>query len=37
MDRETLLKHIRVTHFESGDRELALADARRIASHLVEL
>ena len=36
MDRETLLKHIRVTHFESGDRELALADARRIASYLVE-
>ena len=36
MDRETLLNHIRVTHFESGDRELALADARRIASYLFE-
>ena len=36
MDRETLLKHIRTTHFESGDRELALADARRIAAYLVE-
>ena len=36
MDRETLLNHIRVTHFESGDRELALADARRIAAYLFE-
>ena len=36
MDRETLLNHIRATHFESGDRELALADARRIAAYLVE-
>lgn len=36
MDRETLLKHIRVTHFESGDRELALSDARRISAYLVE-
>lgn len=36
MDRETLLNHIRATHFESGDRELALSDARRIAAYLVE-
>ena len=36
MDRATLLNHIRVTHFESGDRERALADARRIASYLLE-
>ncbi len=36
MDRETLLNHIRATHFESGDRELALADARRIAAYLAE-
>ena len=36
MDRETLLRHIRATHFESGDRELALADARRIATYLAE-
>ena len=36
MDRETLLRHIRATHFESGDRELALADARRVAAYLAE-
>lgn len=34
MDRETLLNHLRRTHFESGDRERALADARRIAAYL---
>ena len=36
MDRATLLNHIRLTHFESGDRERALADAQRIAAYLVE-
>jgi len=36
MDRATLLHHLRVTHFESGDREQALADARRIAAYLAE-
>ncbi len=36
MDRATLLNHIRVTHFESGDRQRALADARRIAEYLAE-
>ena len=36
MDRATLLKHLRVTHFESGDRAQALADARRIATYLVD-
>ena len=36
MDRANLLNHLRVTHFESGDRERALADARRIATYLVE-
>ena len=36
MDRSTLLNHIRATHFESGDRELALADAQRIAAYLVK-
>lgn len=36
MDRATLLNHIRVTHFESGDRERALADAQRIATCLVD-
>ena len=34
MNRETLLNHIRVTHFESGNREQALADALRIAAFL---
>ena len=36
MDRASLLNHLRATHFESGDRERALADARRIAAHLKE-
>lgn len=31
MDRRPLLQHLRATHFESGDRAGALADARRIA------
>ncbi len=31
MDRAGLLNHLRATHFESGDRERALADAHRIA------
>lgn len=34
MDRASLLDHLRATHFESGDRERALADVRRIAAHL---
>ena len=34
MDRAGLLNHLRATHFESGDRERALADARRIVAHL---
>lgn len=34
MDREDLLAHIRATHFESGDRDRAVADARRIARFL---
>ncbi len=34
MDREGLLAHIRATHFESGDRGRAVADARRIARFL---
>ncbi|MCY4482791.1 MAG: hypothetical protein OXC12_07950 [Spirochaetaceae bacterium] len=34
MDRASLLAHIRATHFESGDRERAVADARRIAQFL---
>ena len=34
MDREALLAHIRATHFESGDRNRAVADARRIARFL---
>ena len=34
MDRAGLLSHLRATHFESGDRERALADARRIVAHL---
>lgn len=36
MDRETLLRHLRATHFESGDRQRALADARRVAAYLLE-
>ena len=34
MDRAALLAHIRATHFESGDRDRAVADARRIARFL---
>ena len=34
MDRQALLRHIRVTHFESRDRPRARADARRIAELL---
>ena len=34
MDRAGLLSRLRATHFESGDRERALADARRIVAHL---
>ena len=34
MDREGLLAHIRATHFESGDRDRAVVDARRIARFL---
>jgi hypothetical protein len=34
MDRDGLLAHIRTTHFESGDRDRAVADARRIARFL---
>lgn len=34
MDRDALLAHIRATHFESGDRDRAVADARRIARFL---
>jgi len=36
MDRATLLRHLRVTHFESGDRGQASADARRIAIYPVD-
>ena len=36
MDRSSLLNHIRATHFESGDRKLALADAQRISAYLVK-
>ena len=31
MDRRAFLAHVRRTHFAPGDRETALADARRIA------
>ena len=31
MDRADLLAHLRATHLESGDRERARSDARRIA------
>ena len=34
MDRADLLAHLRATHFESGDRERARTDARRIARFL---
>ena len=34
MDRDNLLAHIRATHFESGDRDRAVADAHRIARFL---
>ena len=34
MDRAGLLAHIRATHFESGDRDRAVADARRITRFL---
>jgi len=34
MDRQALLAHIRATHFESGDRNRAVADAHRIARFL---
>lgn len=34
MERQVLLDHIRATHFESGHRERALSDARRIARFL---
>ena len=34
MDRAGLLAHIRATHFESGDRDRAVEDARRIARFL---
>ena len=34
MDRQALLRHIRATHFESGDRLGARANARRIAEML---
>lgn len=36
MDRATMLEHLRITHFESGDRTQALADARRIATYLLD-
>ena len=34
MDRRVFLEHIRRTHFAPGDRQTALADARRIARFL---
>lgn len=34
MKRSDLLDHLRRTHFESGDRRLALANAKRIAQFL---
>ena len=34
MERRTLLRRLRAAHFESGDRGLALSDARRIARFL---
>ena len=34
MDRQALLRHIRATRFESGDRFRARVDARRIAEML---
>ena len=35
MERQVLLDHLRTTHFESGDRERALSDAKRIARFLL--
>ena len=34
MDRADLFAHLRATHFESGDRERARSDARRISRFL---
>lgn len=34
MDRRGLLEHIRATRFESGNRDLAVSDAHRIACFL---
>ena len=34
MKRSVLLDHLRATHLKSGDRELALSNARRIARFL---
>lgn len=34
MDRSVFLAHVRRAHFAPGDREMALADARRIACFL---
>ena len=34
MERQVLLDHLRATHFESGNRGLAVADARQIAQFL---
>lgn len=34
MDRRVFLDHVRRTHFAPGDRETALADARRITRFL---
>ena len=34
MDRAKLLRHLRALHFAAGDRDLAVADAGRIAAFL---
>ena len=34
VDRDTLLAHLRRTHFAPGDRDRALTDARKIADFL---
>ncbi len=34
MKRQVLLDHLRATHFESGDRERAMSNARHIARFL---
>ena len=34
MERQVLLDHLRATHFESGNRDLAMADARQFAQFL---